>query len=69
MRKDGIVNIYCAVTHGLFVFDSFEKLEKATTGVIISDSIVRRNAVPLVEESTDTVIIPCWQATLELRLI
>jgi ribose-phosphate pyrophosphokinase len=61
LHNNGVKSIYCAVTHGLFVHDSLKKLEKATSRVITSDSVVRQNAVPLVDELARKVIIPYWQ--------
>jgi phosphoribosylpyrophosphate synthetase len=40
VKKAGAAKIFCAATHGIFGWDSLEKLRKKSDGVISTDSIV-----------------------------
>ncbi|MGH7157461.1 MAG: ribose-phosphate diphosphokinase [Candidatus Saccharimonadales bacterium] len=39
LSTEGITDIYCVATHGIFLDDSYEKLSRLTKAVIVSDSI------------------------------
>jgi ribose-phosphate pyrophosphokinase len=55
-----ITKIYCVVTHGLFLGDSYKELKRITGGIIASDTIDHSSAVPLVDALLSEKIIPHW---------
>ncbi len=60
LRARGIKHIYCAVTHGLFIADCYEKLAALTEETIFSDTVSHINALPFVDVQLATQIIPNW---------
>lgn len=60
LRSRQITGIYCIVTHGLFVGDSYKELKRITCEVMASDTIVHDGAIPLVDALLSQKIIPHW---------
>lgn len=60
LESHGVKDIYCVVTHGLFLGDSFQKITSLTKGLVFSDSIVHPKSSALVQTVLDDVIVPDW---------
>lgn len=60
LYTQGAQNIYCAVTHGLFVGNSYDTLQSHADAVVCSDSIPQPFAIPMVEQTLKNTIIPAW---------
>lgn len=49
LKARGVKELYVMTTHGLFLEDSFDKLQALTAGIIYSDTISRNGAVAVVD--------------------
>jgi len=56
LRRRGIKNVYAMTSHGLFLQDSFQKINKLATGIIYSDTIPGKAAVPVVDDVFEEII-------------
>lgn len=65
--KHGAERIYCLASHGLFLNDSYQRLQQKTEAIIVSDSIDHPAAIALSQQGLKQRVLPHWQSQLEHR--
>ncbi len=58
LRPKGATSVYCAATHGLFLGDAYEHLEKSATDVVYTDTVPRDGSLPVVDDLLQRSVLP-----------
>ncbi|HEU5005134.1 MAG TPA: ribose-phosphate diphosphokinase [Candidatus Saccharimonadales bacterium] len=60
LKNQGAKNISCVASHGLFIGDAYQKINKLCSNIVVSDTINHLKSVPVVDDLLIEKIIPDW---------